>query len=401
LRSDAEALLACAETAEALLAVAASAGPEAAGVAPGQASLDHEIRGGSQIGDFLVEQQVGSGGMGIVYRARQLSLNRTIALKVLPHSLSGSEAARARFRREVEAAATLDHAHIVSVHATGEEAGRLYYAMEFISGPTLSQFVRSLQLRPIAQLTSVAPRVATLANTGTVAETETMSQAADRADNVDDMQHAATENPDHAKAAAALLKRCDGDYFDQIALALADVADALEYAHQNQIIHRDVKPSNLLICPRGNLHIGDFGLARSLQAPSITRTGECVGTPLYMAPEQISAGETPIDHRVDVYGVGATLYELLTLRPPFTAENREQVLSQIAERSPTPPRRINRRVPRDLQTICLKALEKRPGDRYQSAAEMASDLRAFVARYSISAKPAGPLTWTMKWTQRH
>jgi tetratricopeptide (TPR) repeat protein len=149
------------------------------------------------------------------------------------------------------------------------------------------------------------------------------------------------------------------------------------------------------------LHIGDFGLARSLQAPSLTRTGECVGTPLYMAPEQISAGEMPIDHRVDVYGLGATLYELLTLRPPFTAENREQVLTKIAERSPIPPRRINRRVPRDLQTICLKALEKRPGDRYQSAADMASDLRAFVARYSISAKPAGPLTLAMKWTQRH
>ncbi len=148
---------------------------------------------------------------------------------------------------------------------------------------------------------------------------------------------------------------------------IAEVADALEYAHQQGVIHRDIKPSNLLLSPAGRLSVNDFGLARMLEQPGMTITGELVGTPLYMSPEQITAGRVPMDHRTDIYSLGATLYELLTLRPPFAAEQRDQLLAQIIQKDPTPPRKVNGKVPVDLETICLKAMDKDPDRRYQTA----------------------------------
>src|SRR5262249_27350510 len=159
-------------------------------------------------------------------------------------------------------------------------------------------------------------------------------------------------------------------YFDTVARMIAEVADALVYAHQQGVIHRDIKPSNLLLSPQGRLSVNDFGLARLLEQPGMTMTGEFVGTPKYMSPEQITAGRTPLAHRTDIYSLGATLYEILTFQPPFTGERRDQVLAQILHKEPKPPRKVNRQIPIDLETICLKAMEKDPDRRYQTAAAM-------------------------------
>src|SRR5262249_52433975 len=153
-------------------------------------------------------------------------------------------------------------------------------------------------------------------------------------------------------------------YFDTVARMIAEVADALEYAHQRGIIHRDIKPSNLLVSPAGRLSVSDFGLARILEQPGVTMTGECVGTPAYMAPEQVTAGRTPLSPGSDIYSLAATLYELLTLQPPFTGERRDQVLARILHEEPKAPRQVNPKVPVDLETVCLKALEKDPDRRY-------------------------------------
>src|SRR5262249_13010402 len=148
--------------------------------------------------------------------------------------------------------------------------------------------------------------------------------------------------------------------FDAVARMIADVADALDYAHRQGVIHRDIKPSNLLLSPDGRLSVNDFGLARVLEQPALSTTGELVGTPAYMSPEQITAGRVPVDPRTDIYSLGATLYELLTLRPPFTGRSRDQVLAQIIQKGPPRPRRLKPNVPKDLETICLKCLEKDP-----------------------------------------
>jgi hypothetical protein len=195
------------------------------------------------------------------------------------------------------------------------------------------------------------------------------------------------------------LVTADG-YFVVIASLMARVADGLAYAHQMQIIHRDVKPSNLLLSRDGEILISDFGLARLAEEPGLTRTGDFVGTPYYMAPEQISVEAGTIDERTDVYALGATLFELLTLQKPFVGETREQVTSKILRDEPSPPRTINRLVPRDLETICLKALEKQPARRYHSAGAIAEDLKRFVEGRPISARRAGALGQRLKWFER-
>jgi tetratricopeptide (TPR) repeat protein len=182
---------------------------------------------------------------------------------------------------------------------------------------------------------------------------------------------------------------------------IAEVADALECAHQQGVIHRDIKPSNLLLSSAGRLSVSDFGLARMLEQPGMTITGEMIGTPMYMSPEQITAGRIPLDHRTDIYSLGATLYELLTLQPPFGAERRDQLLAQVIQKDPTPPRKVNGKVPVDLDTICLKAMDKDPERRYQTAGQMAEDLRRYVDRFAILARRAGPFAQLQKWVTRN
>ena len=192
----------------------------------------------------------------------------------------------------------------------------------------------------------------------------------------------------------------DLNYFDWAANLIAEVAEGVHFAHLNQVLHRDIKPSNLLLSRSGTARVSDFGLARDLSEPGITQTGEIIGTPYYMAPEQISAGEV-VDRPVDIYAMGATLYELLTLQPPFPGDSRDQVLARIANEEVIAPRKFNSRTPVDLETICLKALAKRPEDRYASAQELAADLRRFVRREPIAAKRSGLVDRGMKWIDRH
>ena len=181
---------------------------------------------------------------------------------------------------------------------------------------------------------------------------------------------------------------------------IADVADSLQHAHDEGVIHRDIKPSNLLLSSDGRLSLNDFGLARVLEQPGMTMTGEFMGSALYMSPEQITAGRAPLDHRTDIYSLGATLYELLTLEPPFPGKQRDQIIGQILHKDPVPPRRKSRCVPIDLETICLRAMEKDPDRRYQTAGEMAEDLRRYVNRFAISARRIGVVGRVAKWVRR-
>ena len=335
-----------------------------------------------RLGDFEVVRELGRGGMGVVYEARQVSLNRRVALKVLSSGLGLTARAVERFRREAEAAAKLHHTNIVPVYATGEQDGAHFYAMELIDGPSLDRVIR--QMCAVRDGKSDAALDAKLM-ADPLAQTGPYEGL-----------HASSSSGVSSSALSS-----GGGYFDTAAKMIADVADALDHAHKQGVIHRDVKPSNLLLSAEGRLSVNDFGLARVLEQPGMTITGEFVGTPAYMSPEQITSGRVPLDHRTDVYSLGATLYELLTLRQPFPGQRRDQVLAQILHKEPQSPRKWNKQVPRDLETICLKALDKDPDRRYQTASALAEDLRRFVNRFAIAAKRAGLMVRLQKWVRRH
>jgi serine/threonine protein kinase len=337
-----------------------------------------------RLGDFEIVRELGRGGMGVVYEAVQVSLNRKVALKVLAGGLGLTPTAVQRFRREAEAAARLHHTNIVPVYATGEADGTHFYAMELIDGPSLDHVLR--QLRDAGR---PSPAPTKRPETDSAVPPELAATGA----------YVPESGPATTLCTTSL--HSGGDYFDTVARLVADVADALDHAHRNGVIHRDVKPSNLLLASAGRLSVNDFGLARLLEQPGMTMTGEFVGTPAYMSPEQITAGRVPLDHRTDVYSLGATLYELLTLSPPFSGQTREQVLGQIVQKEPRAPRRIDRRVPVDLETICLKCLEKDPDRRYPTAGALAEDLRRYVNRFAIAARRAGPVQRLAKWARRH
>ncbi|MFL5245303.1 MAG: protein kinase domain-containing protein [Gemmataceae bacterium] len=343
--------------------------------------------GHQRLGDFQIERELGRGGMGIVYEARQVSLNRRVALKVLSGGLGLTPKAIQRFHREAEAAAKLHHTNIVPVYSTGEHDGTHFYAMELIEGPSLDHVIRQMG----ATVSSAEPKP--YASTDRIGLSPKLAQTGPY-----------IEGSTAAGSTAGLSSSSTGrenGYCDKVARTIAEVADALEYAHRQGVIHRDIKPSNLLLSPGGRLSVNDFGLARMLEQPGMTMTGEIIGTPAYMSPEQITAGRTPLDHRTDIYSLGATLYEMLTLHPPFKGERRDQVLAQILNKEPIAPRKVNPNVPVDLETICLKAMERDPDRRYQTAGVMAEDLRRYVNRFAISARRAGPGERLGMWVRRH
>ncbi|MGE3821087.1 MAG: protein kinase, partial [Isosphaeraceae bacterium] len=347
---------------------------------------------GRILGDFEILRPIGRGGMGVVYEARQVSLNRTVALKVLGGGFGLTHRAVARFRREAEAAARLHHTNIVPVYATGEDHGAHFYAMELIAGPSLDRVLDRMREGRAGSGEAGSdgdPPSPAEPLPGWVSET------------IDYRPGTIPRTPARPVPAEGSSLDAAGDYFDRVAAMVAEVAEALDYAHRNGVIHRDIKPSNLLLSPDGRLSVNDFGLARMLEEPGMTMTGEFVGTPKYMSPEQITAGRAPLNHRTDVYSLGATLYELLTLCPPYSGSRRDEVIGQIIHKEPTPPRRLDRRIPVDLETICLKAMDKDPDRRYQTAGAMAEDLRRYVNRYAIAARRAGPLTRAKKWVRRN
>jgi formylglycine-generating enzyme required for sulfatase activity len=297
---------------------------------------------GTVLGDFVLLSVIGrGGGGGAVYLARQVSLDRTVAVKVLPGHATLFPRRLERFRREALAIARLPHPGIVPIYTVGEEDGIHYFAMEYVPAPDLHLEIKILQRKA----------------DGEAAE---------------DGRLPAPDAPEACRRLASLT---------------AEVADALQVAHDNGIVHRDVKPQNILLSREGRPRLIDFGLARDEGLGSITQTDVIQGTPDYMSPEQARVSVEDVDHRTDVYSLGVVLYELLTLHRPFKGRTSREILYNIKAHEARPVRRFNSRVPIDLATICGKAMEKECGRRYDSAAELAADLRRFIAGEPIKARP--------------
>jgi len=311
--------------------------------APLAAQAPHPPGAGQMLGEFRLLSEIGRGAMGVVYLARQISLQRTVALKVLFPHLSTVERSVERFRRESKSAAKLQHPAICPVHAVGEERGLHYFAMEFVDGRNLAAEIEGVRRRR-AEQRGPAPQ--------------------DR-----------------------LAIEPERSYESQVADLVAQVADALDYAHKSGVIHRDIKPQNILIGRDGRPYLVDFGLAKDVDDQTMSRTGEIAGTPFYMSPEQADGRRAELDARTDVFSLGVVLYEMLTLRRPFEGKTSQQILLQITSVDPAPVRKLNPDTPRDLETICHHALEKDPARRYASAGAFALDLRRFLAHQSIVARP--------------
>jgi len=348
------------------------------------------------LGDFHLLREIGRGGMGVVYEAEQLSLGRRVALKVLPLAATLDPRRLQRFKNEAQAAAGLHHTNIVPVYFVGCERGVHYYAMQLIEGQTLAAAVGELRRQREAGKKKSRPAAPLRASP---------RNAAGDPEATESSRPNATALPgeaDTAARAALSTERSDSPaYFRVVARLGIQAAEALEHAHQLGVIHRDIKPSNLMVDGRGNLWVTDFGLARLGSDPGLTLSGDLLGTLRYMSPEQALANRVLIDHRTDVYSLGATLYEILTLEPAFGGENREQVLRQIAFEEPARPRRLNPGIPAELETIVQKALEKNPQDRYATAQELADDLRRFLEDKPIRARRPGVLQRGRKWARRH
>jgi len=333
------------------------------------------------LGDFRIVREVGRGGMGIVYEAEQISLRRRVALKVLPFAATMDARHLQRFHNEAQAAACLHHTNIVPVYFVGSERGVHFYAMQFIDGQPLSEIIR--QMRRLEKKEPLA------SENGTVAYHPSPCGAAST-------PRAAEMTPLTGEG------RRSRDYYRKVAELGIQAAEALDHAHQLGIVHRDIKPGNLMVDGTGRLWVTDFGLAHMQSGEaSLTMTGQALGTPRYMSPEQALAKRVPIDHRTDVYSLGVTLYELLALRPAFTSEDRHELLRQIAFEEPAKPRRLERAVPAELETIILKAMEKRPQDRYPTARELADDLRNWLHDRPIQARRPSWVQVGRKWVRRH
>jgi serine/threonine protein kinase len=349
-----------------------------------------ELRPEAPLGDFRIVREIGRGGMGVVYEAVQMSLGRRVALKVLPFAAALDARQLQRFKNEAQAAAHLHHQNIVPVHGVGCERGVHYYAMQFIDGQTLASLIHQLR-REAGLCEGEEP-----ASCGVVPAADPQATGA----YVASLPAADTMRPAAAAVSTERSTRTAA-FFRTVAQLGIQAAEALEHAHQLGVVHRDIKPANLLIDHRGDLWVTDFGLAHCQSQAGLTMTGDLVGTLRYMSPEQALAQRVTIDHRTDVYSLGVTLYELLTLEPAFGGRDRQELLRQIAFEEPKVPRRLNKAVPRELETIVLKAMEKDPNDRYATAQAMADDLRRFLEDKPIRARRPSMLDRVRKWSWRH
>ncbi len=287
-------------------------------------------------GDYELDHEIARGGMGVVYAARQVTLNRRVAVKmILAGHLADEERVR-RFYAEAEAAANLKHPNIVSIHEVGSHKGQHYFSMDFVDGENLAEYTRG---KPLPAL-----------------------------------------------QAATIVKL---------------IAAAIHYAHQRGVLHRDLKPSNILMDAEGRPHVTDFGLAKLIGRDSmLTQSGAFLGTPSYTSPEQAAGRQDQVGPHSDVYSLGAILYELLTGRPPFQSSNSVQTLRQVMEVDPVAPKRLNVSVPPDLDTICMRCLEKSPHRRYHAAGELAEELGRFLNHEPIHARPAGLFRTVAGWARR-
>jgi serine/threonine-protein kinase len=315
-----------------------SAAPEAPTLPPGPGSVEAsadciKIR---YFGDYELLEEIARGGMGVVYKARQISLNRIVAIKMILAGQLASSGDLQRFHTEAEAAANLDHPNIVPIYEVGEHEGQHYFSMKLIDGSNLAQQVTRY-----------------------------------------------TQDP---QATARLM---------------ATVAQAVHHAHQRGILHRDLKPGNILVDREGQPYVTDFGVARRVEGHTgQTQTGAILGTPSYMPPEQ-ARSEKVLTTAVDVYSLGAVLYELLTGRPPFRAETPLETVLQVLEHEPDRPRVLNPRADRDLETICLKCMEKEAPKRYGSADALAEELERWLAQEPIQARPVSRPERMWRWCRRN
>ena len=299
---------------------------------PGETSPPPILR---RLGDYELLEEVARGGMGVVFRARQVSLNRMVAVKVLRDAWLATPVQVKRFQAEAANAAKLKHPNIVAVHEVGEQGGQHYFAMDLIKGTNLAELTRERPLPP--------------------------------------------------RRAAELVRK---------------VAEAVQHAHQQGVLHRDVKPSNVLLDTQGEPQVTDFGLARALDdESSLTQTGQVLGTPGYIAPEQAKGGGA-VGPAADVYGLGALLFHLLTGRPPFVGASAAETLTQVLQQEPLSPRLLNPAVPMDLAAGCGKCLGKLPRERYGSAGELAADLERYLQNETTHARPAGPVERGARWCRR-
>ena len=291
----------------------------------------------ADFGDYELLEVIGRGGQGVVYRARQKSLNRTVALKVIGLGHWATDAHLKRFRREAEAAASLDHSGIVPIYEVGERDGSCYFSMKLVEGGQLDEVVK--------------------------------------------------REPMPIRRAVELI---------------AKVARTVHYAHEHGILHRDIKPGNILLDQKGEPHLTDFGLARLVETEStVTRTMEVLGTPSYMAPEQAVGNNDAVSSATDVYGLGAVLYQLLTGHPPFAGGTTYETIKLLLDTEPRQPRLLNPKIDRDLSTICLKCLEKDPKRRYSSALALAEDLERWLKHEPILARRTESSPAARKWVRRN
>ncbi len=326
------------------------------------------------LGDFRLVREIGRGGMGVVYEATQLSLGRRVAVKVLPFA-SGLDARQLqRFKTEAYAAAQLHHTNIVPVYAVGCERGTYFYAMQIIDGQPLDRRIRELKGEPDPP----------------------------RHDSTVNLKHGPTNpfeqmNPTHPTKSQSKGR----EEFRDAARLASLVADALHYAHDAGVIHRDIKPANLLLDAKNNIWLTDFGLAHVAADVGMTRTGDIFGTLRYMSPEQAAGARLMVDHRTDVYSLGATFYELLSLQPIFPDNDRHALLRKILHEEPKRLRQHNPNIPVELETIVMKATAKAPSDRYATAKALAEDLRRFLDDRPVLARR--PTVWdrSRKWLRRH
>ena len=356
------------------------------------------------LGDYRLLSKLGGGGMGLVYRAWQLSLGREVAIKVLRPELVASLKAVERFKREAKVSARLQHPNIVSVYAMGIEGGEPYFAMEYVEGETLDRVVQRNTPPPRS---GAAPTSCNRSDASSSLAGSMNSLFGSMSDVVEDRvtggSPGGAATSDSATGSAFDSAVVDLKHCLKVAEAFAGVAEGLQFAHQLGVTHRDLKPSNLILDAKGRLRILDFGLAHLEGEQRITLSGDFIGTPLYMSPEQAMANRGGVDHRTDIYSVGATLYEVLLREPPFQGRDYRETLSQIISRDPPTLRSRNSRIPRSLETIVLKCLRKSPADRYGTAEALAQDLRRFVRGDPIEARPQSLIErlvqrgWRHKW----
>jgi WD40 repeat protein/serine/threonine protein kinase len=369
-----------------------------------------------QLGDFRILREIGRGGMGIVYEAEQISLGRHVALKVLPRKMLLEARAKRRFEREAKAAAKLHHTNIVPVHGVGEHDGLPYYVMQYIQGLGLDEVLEELRRLQRGDVLPGSPpgephrrsrpdiSAAEIARSLRTGQFQPAPQAtvdespSDRPVEALPRSSSSLVLPGQSDSGAEQLQAKKQTYWQRVAQLGVQVAQALAYAHSQGILHRDIKPSNLLLDTQGTVWITDFGLAKAADSDDLTHTGDIVGTLRYMGPERFQGQADP---RSDIYSLGLTLYELLTLRPAFVETDRNQLIHRILHDESPQPRQLQAEIPRDLETIVLKAIAREPAHRYATATDLAEDLKRFLEDRPIHARPASSVERLGRWCRRN